>query len=195
MEIVFFDFDGTITTKDTFIDFIQYTVGKPAYYFGLLQLSPIITAYKLRLIPNYVAKEKVFGFFFRDWEVDYFLKFANSYSKEEINNIVRPKAIERIKWHQNQCHTVVIVSASIECWLQKWCENYNIELISTRIEFVDGKITGKFATKNCFGIEKVNRIKERFNLSDYSYIYTYGDSAGDKEMLSISNASYYKYFR
>jgi phosphatidylglycerophosphatase C len=67
-------------------------------------------------------------------------------------------------------------------------------MIAIRIEFVDGKITGKFATINCFGIEKVNRTKERFDLSEYSYIYTYGDSSGDKVMLSISIASYFKYF-
>lgn len=194
MEIAFFDFDGTLTTKDTFIGFIQYAVGKPLYYLGLLRLSPVIAAYKLRLIPNYVAKEKVFSFFFKNWETDHFLKFANAYSKEELNKIIRPKGIERIKWHQRQGHKVVIVSASIECWLQKWCENYDIELISTRIEFAGGKISGKFATKNCFGIEKVNRIKERFILSEFSYIYAYGDSIGDKEMLSISNTSHYKYF-
>jgi phosphoserine phosphatase len=60
-------------------------------------------------------------------------------------------------------HKVVIVSAFIECWLKKWCDKIN--LITTRLEIQEGKITGKFATKNCYGIEKVNRIKERYDLS------------------------------
>jgi len=194
MEIAFFDFDGTITTKDTLVDFIKFAIGKPSYYLRGLRLIPLIGAYKIGLIPNNIAKEKVFSFYFKNWDTNQFLKFANNYSEKEIKKIVRPSAIERIRWHQRKGHKVVVVSASIETWLQKWCNVYSVELLSTRIEFIDNKVSGKFASKNCFGIEKVNRINEKFNLSEYSYIYAYGDSIGDKEMLAISDAPYYKYF-
>ena len=102
--------------------------------------------------------------------------------------------MEKIKWHQSQNHKVVIVSASIECWLKKWCQSNSIDLISTRLEFINGKLTGKLATKNCHGIEKVKRIKERYDLNDFDYIYAYGDSASDKEMLELSDQPYYKIF-
>lgn len=194
MELSLFDFDGTITTKDSLADFTQYAVGKPAYYLGLLSLLPILTAYKLKLIPNYIAKEKLITHFFKDWDVEHFQKLADQYSIEQIDKIIRPKAMEKIKWHQSQNHKVVIVSASIECWLKKWCQSNNIDLISTRLESIDGKLTGKLATKNCHGIEKVNRIKEQYELNNFDYIYAYGDSIGDKEMLELSNQSYYKIF-
>jgi phosphatidylglycerophosphatase C len=192
--IAFFDFDGTITTKDSFGDFIQYAVGKSAYYFGLLLKSPILIAYKLKLIPNYIAKEKLFMHFFKGWETRTFQKLADKYSIEHIDKITRPKAIERIKWHKQQKHKVVIVSASLESWLKEWCINYDLDLIATQLETQDGKITGKFATKNCYSTEKVNRIKEKYNIKNYSKIYAYGDSAGDKEMLNLANEKFYKYF-
>ena len=70
-----------------------------------------------------------------------------------------------------------------------------IELIATKLEFKAGKLTGKFATNNCYGAEKSHRIKELFDLELYDYIYAYGDSRGDKEMLALADESFYKPFR
>jgi hypothetical protein len=42
---------------------------------------------------------------------------------------------------------------------------------------------------------KVDRIRKHLTLSDYSAIYAYGDSRGDREMLELGMHSYYKPFR
>ena len=70
-----------------------------------------------------------------------------------------------------------------------------MDLIATRLEIKDDLMTGKFLTKNCYGIEKVNRVKEAYNLDDYDCIYVYGDSRGDKELLELADKSFYKPFR
>ena len=189
-----FDFDGTITTKDSLPDFIKYAVGKPIYYTKLFFLSPLLICYMLKIIPNYTAKQMFLSCFFKGWVADRFLKIAEQYSDKQIDKITRPVAIRRIKFHQKQGDTVVIVSASIDYWLKKWCENRSVDLIATRLEISKGKITGKFASANCYGMEKVNRIKEKYNLDKYNDIYAYGDSSGDKEMMQIATKRYYKYF-
>lgn len=194
MHIAILDFDGTITKKDSLFDFIKYAVGKPAYYMGLFILSPMLAAYTFKLIPNYIAKEKLISNFFKGWDFDHFQKIADKYSIQKIDKIIRPQAMGKIIWHQHQGHKVVVVSASMENWLNKWCQKHNIDLIATRLEIQNGKLTGKFATKNCYGMEKVNRIKKQYKLSEYNIIYVYGDSTGDKEMLNIATIKYYKYF-
>ena len=194
MSIAFFDFDGTISDKDSMVEFIKFAVGKYRYYYCLLKLSPILLLYSLRIISNNIAKEKLFSSYFKGWYVEEFEKLAEKYSELELNKIIKPSAIDKIKWHQEQGHKVVVVSASIGSWLKKWCELYQIELIATQLEFKNGKLTGRFATKNCYGIEKVNRIKAQFDLTKYEQIYAYGDSAGDKEMLAISTHPHYKLF-
>lgn len=70
-----------------------------------------------------------------------------------------------------------------------------IVLIATKLEIRGSKLTGKFASQNCHCIEKVNRIKEIYDLDDYEYIYAYGDSSGDKELLALADESFYKPFR
>ena len=194
MELALYDFDGTITTKDTLADFIQCAVGKKLYYMGLFIMSPMLAAYTLKIIPNNIAKERFMTYFFKGWDEIHFKQIAEQYSLKQINKITRPKAMDKIRWHQEQGHKVVVVSASPENWIKGWCEKNKVDLIATRLEIENGKLTGKFATKNCYGMEKVKRIKEVYDVSQFDYIYAYGDSQGDKEMLSIANESYYKHF-
>ena len=194
-KIVFFDFDGTITTDDSLLNFIRFVVGDRRFLLGLIVLSPMLILYKLKLIPNYKAKQYMLSWFFKGMSKDAFLKVANEYSLVHIDKILRPKAIEKINWHKNQGHKVVVVSASIECWLRPWCEKNGLELIATKLEIKDDIVTGKLLSKNCYGVEKVNRIKEIYNLKDFEYIYSYGDSSGDKQMLELAHEKFYKPFR
>lgn len=161
----------------------------------MTRLSPMLMAYKLRLIPNYKAKEYTLSYFFNGMREEKFMQLANEYSLEHINAILRPKAMHKIAWHKAHGHTVVVVSASIECWLKPWCDENKLALIATKLEIKNGFVTGKLFKKNCYGIEKVNRLNELYDLSDYNYIYAYGDSYGDKELLALANEPFYKPFR
>jgi len=194
MDIALFDFDGTITHKDSLADFIQFAVGKPAYYLGLLQLSPILVAYKLKLISNHRSKEMLISHFFRGWDADRFQATADKYSSEHLAEIVRHNAMQQINWHISQGHEVVIISASMESWLKAWCEQHGLALIATRLEINSNTLSGKFATPNCHGEEKLNRILQEYDLSSYDAIYAYGDSDGDKQILDIADIKYYKHF-
>ena len=195
MTLALFDFDGTITTDDSLLKFIRFVVGDRRFLLGLVVLSPMLVLYKLKLIPNYKAKQYMLSWFFKGMSKEAFLKVANEYSLVHIDKILRPKAIEKINWHKNQGHKVVVVSASIEFWLRPWCEKNGLELIATKLEIKDDIVTGKLLTKNCYGVEKVNRIKEIYNLKDFEYIYSYGDSSGDKQMLELAHEKFYKPFR
>jgi len=194
-QIAFFDFDGTITKDDSLIKFTRFIKGDVKTIIGMLFLLPMLIAYKLRLIPNYKAKQIMLTYFFKGVNEKEFKKVANEYSLRHIDTILRLEAMKRIQWHKEQGHKVVIVSASIECWLKPWCKENNLELIATKLKIKNGIVTGEILGKNCFGKEKVNRIKERYALDKFQYIYAYGDSSGDLQMLELANESRYKPFR
>ncbi|UZS00102.1 HAD-IB family hydrolase [Chondrinema litorale] len=193
--LALFDFDGTITYKDTFIEIIKYQKGVFDFFIGFLILSPILLLYKLKIILNWRAKEMVLSYFFKDMDVEEFGKKCESFTNEVLPKLIRPDALIQIQEHLRKEHRVIIVSASADLWLKYWCFQNNVELISSKLENKDGKITGKLLGKNCYGQEKVNRIKEIINLQYYKYIYAYGDSKGDKQMLSIATNSFYKFFK
>ena len=55
--------------------------------------------------------------------------------------------MEKILWHKNMNHIIVIVTASIENWLELWCQRNDIKLIGTKLELKDGKICKLFFQK------------------------------------------------
>ncbi|HRO47886.1 HAD family hydrolase [Agriterribacter sp.] len=193
--IAFFDFDGTITSKDTLFEIIKYQKGKRALYVGLVKLSPWLIAMKLRIISNAATKEKVLTFFFKDTPLQDFQRKCDAFIAKELPRLIRPAALREINKHKQNNTTVVIVTASAENWTAGWCRQNQISCIATKLEIKEGKITGRIDGKNCNGIEKVNRIKTLFRLDAYETISAYGDTKGDKPMLSLAAFAYYKPFR
>lgn len=195
MKLAIFDFDGTITTRDSFTDFIFYCHGAPKTVLGMLTLTPVLILYVLKLWPNWKAKQKVFARFYQGWEETVFNATAARYADEKLSTLLRPAAMERLKWHKEQGHKIVIVSASFEAYLKPWCERHGFDLLGTLVEVIEGRITGQFASKNCHGVEKIERLKACYQLEDFEYIYAYGDSRGDLPLATIANDFQYKPFR
>jgi phosphatidylglycerophosphatase C len=190
--LALFDFDGTITTTDSLFRFIRYYKGKLHYQSGILLLFPVFILYLLKIIPNWRAKEIVLMYFFRNEPVNLFQQKCKDFAVKELPSIIKTKALETIENHQKSHDRVIIVSASPEIYLASWCQSFNIELIGTRLEIKNNRITGKIKGKNCHGVEKVSRIKEILSLDDYNDIYAYGDSRGDKAMLQLATHAYYQ---
>lgn len=185
--IAAFDFDGTITTKDTLIDFLLFYFGKQKVLLGFLYLSPMLIMFKLKFIKNDRAKELLLSYFFKNVNIGEFNKKCVVYS-DRINTICRATTIDKIKWHLRQNHKVIIISASIKNWIEPWALKNGInEVLSTEICIENGKITGTLKNKNCYGVEKTNRLLERYPSRESYTLYAYGDSRGDKELLELAD--------
>lgn len=201
-KIAFFDFDGTITTKDTLLEFIRHSKGPARFYLGFILTSPWLIAWKLKLISNQTAKEKVLRFFFKHTPLDRFEQDCENFSRDALPALIRPKALREITRLKESGASIVIVSASPENWIRRWTTTLETELLATRLETTPDKdpnkphrLTGKILQKNCHGDEKVRRIREVYTLEEFQEIYTYGDSGGDRPMLNLGTASFYKPFR
>ena len=193
-EIAFFDFDGTITKKDTLLEFIKFSKGNFRFYLGFILNLPYLVAFKLGIISNQSAKEKILRFFFHGMPAAVFKQHCEAFSKQVLPKLIRPKALEEIQKLKQNNIIVVVVSASPENWIEQWSQNLHLELIASRLEVNEGKVTGKILGKNCHGNEKVSRIREIYDLSHYRIVAAYGDSSGDKPMLQLASKSYYKPF-
>lgn len=195
MNLAIFDFDGTITDRDSFLDLIFFCHGRFKTFLGLILNSPWLVMMVLHLSSREKTKEKVFAHFFKGWREERFEQMAQAYVLNRLPQIVRPKAKERYKWHKREGHRVVIVSASFENYLKFWTKPEGMELIATIAEVKGGTMTGNFLTRNCYGQEKVLRLKKDFILENFEKIYAYGDSRGDLPLKSIAHEFHYKPFR
>lgn len=193
--IALFDFDGTLTKKDSLLDFLQFTIGFPKLLLGSVCLSPVLLAYFFKRLDNHSAKERIIGYFFSGWNEDRLKAAGDRYALKRIPQILRLDGKKCLQWHRQQGHRICIVSASPDIWLKAWASEQKIYLIATRLEMCDRRFTGKFAGRNCHGVEKIHRIKAQFNLGAYDMIYAYGDSAGDRPMLALADEAFFKPFR
>jgi phosphatidylglycerophosphatase C len=193
--IAFFDFDGTITTKDTFLELIKYQKGFMGLCAGVLLNLHYVLAWKLGIMTNHDAKEKLLNFWFGNAPLDSFQQKCDAFEKDVLPALMRPKALQEIERLKTAGAEVVIVSASPGNWSDHWRHEHGIQSLRTRLQVHDGKLTGKFEGKNCHGEEKVCRIKDAYDLSSYDEIYCYGDTKGDKPMLELATFKFYKPFR
>ena len=192
--IAAFDFDGTITTKDTLFHFIKYSFGWLKFIIGLIIFVPTFVSNLLKKITNSEAKEALFAIFFKNMTIEKFDELCNSYQLN-ISQILNKQAIEKINWHKSQGHQLIIVSASIENWIAPWALSYGFErVIATKIEVKNNKLTGRFFTKNCNNIEKVNRLMDEFPERHTYVLYAYGDTTGDAELLELADFPFFKTF-
>ncbi len=193
--IAFFDFDGTITTKDSLLEFIKYSKGVLALYIGFSLHLHYLIAYKLKLISNQKAKEKILAHFFGGMNIDEFTRYCQAFATEKIPELIRPSAVLEINRLKKENVTIVIVTASPENWIKDWANHIQADIIATKLLYVNGKITGEIDGLNCYGNEKARRIVEKYTLENYTEIFAYGDSAGDKEMLALAHKGFMKPFR
>jgi len=186
--IAVFDFDGTITTKDTLIDFTIYSLGRRKFIQGFFRLFPVLFSYRIGLFSGGFVKEKFLSYFFEGLEERQFNDFCNDYVLKRINEITKKEVLEKAKWHKQQGHKLIIISASIENWIKPWAQNNSFdEVIATKIEAKNGRLTGKLATNNCQGQEKVRRFLEKHPDREKYFLYVYSDSKTDKPLLSLAD--------
>ncbi|MBM7070767.1 HAD family hydrolase [Shewanella sp. 202IG2-18] len=193
MNLALFDFDGTITTADTFTEFIKQTTPKRRKIIGKLALAPIIVGYKLGLIPAHKARPKVAHFVFKGRNETEVFEEGKRFADHYISTVLRQEAIERIQWHKDNADRIVVVSASINPYLTHWCEQHDLELLCSKLEVKNGILTGNYFGADCSRHEKVNRINALLNVSDFNTIYAYGDTDEDNEMLAIADEKFFQW--
>ena len=198
-KIYCFDFDGTLTTSDTLLEFIKYAKGRSRFLMVFLMYSPLLVLMKLHLYPNWKAKQRIFAHLFAGMRIEKFDALCRGFA-EENQHLLRPKGITLVHEALVAGAQVFIVSASIDNWVRPFFDIRNlkgVQVLGTQIEVEDGKLTGNFKSNNCYGKEKVHRIAEAlksFERSEYE-IEAFGDSRGDKEMLAFADKGHFKPFR
>ena len=184
-----FDFDGTLTTCDTLLAFIRYANGTLAFMWGFLRHAHLLVLMKLKLYPNWKAKQKVFSYFFKGMDLEVFNSLCQHFAADN-RELLRPKGLQLVAQAQAEEADTLIVSASIDNWVQPFFPH--VKVLGTQIEVKDGRLTGRFLTKNCYGQEKVNRILALYPDRNTYHLIAYGDSRGDKELLAFADEAYYQ---
>lgn len=187
---VFFDFDGTLTRRDTFFGFLRHLHGSSGMMRILLAESPAILRGMLKDDEG-EAKERVLIRALRGMEPERFRRACLEYGAS-IERIEREPIVKALDEAESKGDKVAIVSASIGDWIRPWAEAHRVKhVIATECETRDKARLGRFVTPNCIRGEKVRRILEEFpklaNQRGDCHVTAYGNSGGDREMLAFAD--------
>lgn len=187
-----FDFDGTLTSRDTVVPFLRLLAGSRALAGGLALSSRRVVpaiARRDRDALRSVATDRVF----RGRAIDEVETRAATYGEAIHRSWLRPDTTDRLRWHLDEGHRVVVVSASYEQYVRVVGDRLGVEaVLATRLEVgPDDMCTGRLLGPNCRGAEKVARLHAWFDEQGLSrddlVLWAYGDSAGDRDLLASAD--------
>lgn len=176
MRVYAYDFDETIYDGDSSVDFYKFCFKKKksickywfkqAWYLGLYILG----------IKSKTEMKEAFFCFLKDFD-----------NKEELLDSFWNEHFSKIKkWYLDKEHSSdIIISASPEFLLKIPSEKLQVkDLIASIVNIEDGK----FLEENCYGKEKVRRLKEKYPKVLVEEMYT--DSTSDLPMIEISEKGF-----
>ncbi len=185
MPIVAFDFDGTLTNRDSFSAFLAWDAGLLGRTLAGVRLAPAAVRYVADRDRGRLKAAAVRAFL-GGRPLTEVAAAATAFA--DAVPLLRPDAVARWDAWRAKGATVVIVTASPEVVVAPFAARLRAErLIATRLA-VDGagRLTGALIGRNCRGPEKVARLQAAFG-PDVRLAAAYGDSAGDREMLAIAD--------
>ena len=195
-----FDFDGTITDRDTLLPFLVLAFGRARVAAVLAALGLSALGVVLRLVTIDRFKQRVLRRLVADVPAQR-LRALGPVHARAIASWLRPGALERIEWHRAQGHALVLVSSTLDLYLAQVAAELGFDhLLCSRLEVrTEGaageRFSGAIEGIDCTGAEKLRRLTACLGGLDAVELHAYGDSAGDRELLAAADHPHFRPFR
>ena len=189
-----FDFDGTLTPRDTFLPFLQRLYGRRRLVTSAAVVGPPWRVpsethrrdeMKARLLRRLTAGDDPARI--ERVGIDY---------AALLERVLVPAMVERVAQHQRSGHEVVAVSASMSVYLRP--------LLVDRLGFdavlavglevgADGRHTGEMLGPNVHGPQKAIELRRWLgeggadDRENQLELWAYGNSSGDAELLAMAD--------
>lgn len=188
-----FDFDGTLTYKDTMFMYLKF-YDSTRFRLQFLKHIPLFVLLKLKLADTEKVKKSFIGSILKGQTQEKIEKKSRQFFEHYYPKIVRENALDFIQNIDHNNTYSLLVTASLDIWAKPFAEAFKMQLVSTRAEFRNGVFTGNFVGRNCNGNEKLVRIQQEISNHKYDKIIAFGDTSGDKPMLNWANEGHYQFF-
>tara|TARA_X000000950_G_scaffold269762_1_gene348768 strand:- start:988 stop:1575 length:588 start_codon:yes stop_codon:yes gene_type:complete len=187
------DFDGTLSNKDSSKFFFKTCLGIKFYYYYYVYSFGLILKYFLRVETEFEIKKKRYSLLAKKSNKKK-LQYLIQNSDKFVEKIIRPKArlfLSNKKKHEDE---IIIVSAGLSIFLEKWAEKNSLDLLTNEVKINNSNELEFLYTYDCNNSGKVKRINNHVNIKAFDKIYAYGDSDGDFEMFAVADDTFYKPF-
>lgn len=198
-----FDLDGTLTTRDTSLPFIAFARGRSRLIGSMAAALPFLladmsVAFKREADAAGRCLERVWG----RWEVEFhqrllrtmfqgmeqeaFLELGRRFAAEVMDAMVSPAGLEQVSWHRAKGHECILVTASIDCYVEPWGRRVGFDKVLGSRMAIDtlARVRGGFEGEPCWGEAKLCRLRDEVGPLDGYTVVVYGNEPGDLALLA-----------
>lgn len=213
--IAAFDFDGTLTARETSLPFVIFAQGTVRTWRKVMLLSPLFGLDLLTAAWNEKvnsmrgvkplgsvrgrwegnAHQRILRHCFSGIPGERLRELGRQFADREIGRFVRSAGLRRLRWHKQRGHCCVLISASLDVYLVPWGKQVGFDhVLGTQLELdQQGVVTGRIAGEPCWGHAKVRRLQSHFGPLEQYTLYAYGDSEGDRELITAADHGFLVY--
>ena len=191
--IAAFDFDGTISRRDTLVPFLARACGTAELTRALRTVAPLaVKARTGRLATELhhrdASKAALLRALLSGREAAWLEREGQRYAAG-IARRLRPEMVEQVRWHRDAGHELVLVSASLGAYLRPFAREHGFdEVIAVELETGEsGHLTGAMVGPNVRGPEKAVRLRAWLDGDEPELLWAYGNSSGDRELLELAD--------
>lgn len=180
-----FDFDGTLSSRDNFLRFVRLAAGTAATARALAAAAPTAVTARRDPAQRDMAKAIVLRRTLRGHPAAALRDLGDRFARTVVADHLHPEVADRLEAHRRAGHELVIVSASLVCYLEPAAAALGVPTVLATDLAVgpDGRCTGELAGPNVRGPEKAARLDAWLGGAP-ARVWAYGDSAGDRELLA-----------
>lgn len=183
-----FDFDGTITRKDTLGPFLVHFVGRRRMLAAGVPHAHRLGGAAIGRADRDLAKERYFVSLLAGRPAEDLVAAGAEYAARVLERApFNDAVVERMAWHAEVGHEIVVISASLAVYVGPVVAALGAHAtFATEVEVADGLLTGRLVDGNVRAANKVARLEGHLRGED-AEVWAYGDSAGDAELLAFAD--------
>jgi len=190
-DLALFDFDGTLTLRETFPDFMRYAVARWRLVVGGALLAPVVFGYRRGWVAGNPTRASIVQMGLRGVDAACLRAQGEAFARDVLPGVLRPAAMARLAWHRERGDRIVVVSGGLDVYLAPWCAAQGVELLCSVLAERNGRISG-YAGPQCVGEEKVRRVRALCDPAAYAAVHAYGDTHEDHALLAIAQHRTYR---
>lgn len=195
--IAAFDFDGTVSRKDTLVPFVAKVAGIPR---SAVAASAAVWSgvrghfdwrdrdeVKAHLIERLLAGRSV-----RELE-----RTGGTYAAQLLDSGLRPEMVEQVRRHVSAGHETIFISASLVYYLEPIARHFDMTaVIAVEPEEEGGRLTGSMRHPNVRAAQKSLRLRHWLGIGPDAplegiELWAYGNTAGDHQLLEMADHAFW----
>ncbi|MFN8361773.1 MAG: HAD-IB family hydrolase [Candidatus Kapaibacterium sp.] len=119
-------------------------------------------------------------------------RLSYEFTQQVLLNKEHPKVTQRLQWHNDNGHTIVLLSGGFEAYLKYYASIYNIKYVIGTPFLYDSQDYFQGIGQECLGVLKVEKLAQCVSLNDFDLqnSYAYSDAESDIPMFKLVGNCY-----